>query len=94
MAAVHDPPRLGINPQFAPGTWPDVRIGRSDRGRYVPNVRFEKAPGKLCGSLFGLHAHIHVGRFAAFCPDDSIQAAKNPDVRTYPLNYPLEIISV
>ena len=43
----HSPPRLGVNPQFVPVTWPDVRIGRSDRGRYVPNVRLDKAPWEV-----------------------------------------------
>jgi hypothetical protein len=39
----HSPPRLGVNPQSAPGIWLDVRIGRSDRGRYIPNVQVDKA---------------------------------------------------
>jgi hypothetical protein len=39
----HSPPRPSVNPQFAPGTWPDVRIVPPDRGRYVSNIRLDKA---------------------------------------------------
>ena len=39
----HSPPRLCVNPKFAPGIWPDVRMGRTDRGRYIPNVQLDRA---------------------------------------------------
>ena len=45
----HSPPRPSVNPQFAAGTWRDVRIVSPDRGRYVSNIRL-KAFGKSCDS--------------------------------------------
>src|ERR1017187_2266924 len=60
----HSPPRLGVNPQSAPGTWPDVRIWRSDRGRYVPNVRLYTAPWEVvrqppsCGVCRAYHVDL------------------------------------